>query len=215
MVAAAGGSLGRWRTRVELSQPGNDFRLRNRRGWGSWLSPDEVLKRNDSQGERDHAGLRSPMIRDGIDAFFAANPKTLPAAPVWRPDKSREGTMRARLPIQVSGALSDVELEMTVRSIDRSYLVIVLVARACICRLCIGSGHRNRVTGQSTKDPHFHRWESNRHLSKRIPADLPFHEPIPESAWERSAAFTWFLEQVGIESPSWLPVVWPGQGDLI
>lgn len=151
---------------------------------------------------------------DDVDAFLSARGKTLPAAPVWAPHKSREGEMKARLPIECDGAIAGPEIEITLRTADPNYIAMVLIMPACVARLCIGTSHRNRVTGGTLTEPHFHRWSDNRNLPTRTRAELPFAELLPEDVRTRDASFAWFLSQVGIESPHWLPVAWPSQGGL-
>lgn len=155
-----------------------------------------------------------PLTTEEIADFLASRRKRLPTAPTWRPHKSRDGEVRARLPVDVDGVLVGPEIEVTLRTTDPSYIVIVLLTPECVSRLCIGAGHHNRITGARTEDPHFHKWDDNAHLAARVRANLPFTVSVPTEARTRDAAFAWFLEEVGIESPGWLPVNWPGQGVL-
>lgn len=155
------------------------------------------------------------MTAEEIEAFFENQEKQLPALPVWRDHKSRDGEVKARIPVEVSGVISDVELEITLKHSDPKYMVIVLIAPACLARLCIGKGHRNRITGETTSLPHFHHWSANKHLTKREAMTLPFCVELPGDVVGRDAAFAWFLKEVGIESPPWLPVKWPEQGVFI
>lgn len=155
------------------------------------------------------------MAPDDVDAFFACRTKVLPAAPTWLSHKSRVGELKARLPIEIDGAVPGPELEITLQTTDPDYIVLVIIAPHCIARLCIGTNHRNRVTGETTTAPHFHPWETNRGLTARLRSTLPFVVELPENVRGRDAAFTWFLDQVGIESPEWLPIVWPSQGKLL
>ncbi len=150
-----------------------------------------------------------------IDALLADNRKRLPASPRWIEQKQRIGEMRARLPVEVEGETGRAEIEITTRMSDPRWIVIVLLVPQCISRLCIGTGHRNKVTGETTETPHFHAWSDNRHLNARTRETLPFAVTLPSHIASRDAAFAWFLEQTGIESPSWLPVIWPGQGGLL
>lgn len=149
-----------------------------------------------------------------IDALLLSERKRLPAAPQWLPHKSRVGEMKTRIPIEVDGVSSGAEIEVTIRTAIPEYIVIVLLAPECVARLCIGSGHRNRITGETISTAHFHRWADNRHLTARNRAILPYAEILPTEIDTREAAFVWFLRQTGIESPAWLPIVWPGQGGL-
>lgn len=150
-----------------------------------------------------------------IDGLIGNPSKRLPAAPRWIEQRSRTGEMRARLPVEVDGSTGQLQIEITTRLSDASWIVIVLLAPQCISRLCIGTGHRNRVTGETTELAHFHAWADNRHLGARTRETLPFATVLPDHATNRDAAFTWFLEQTGIESPAWLPVIWPGQGGFL
>lgn len=155
------------------------------------------------------------MNADDISIFLDKRGKILPSVPVWMPDKARSDEMRARLSIEVDGVIAGPEIEMTVRTTEPGYLVIVIVAPKCITRLCLSGGHRNKVTGETIQAPHFHGWSQNRELPARLRETLPFAEPIPSHVQTRDAAFAWFLHEVGIESPDWLPVSWPGQGALL
>jgi len=156
------------------------------------------------------------LTAEEIEAFFSDREKRLPAAPAWRDHSSRVGEQKARLPIEANGAISQIELEMTLKSSDREYLVAVLIAPPCIARMCIGLDveHNNRITGEAIEGAHFHDWSMNRHLPARVAASMPYCVPLPAEIEGRDAAFTWFLDRVGIESPGWLPVRWPDQGGL-
>lgn len=156
------------------------------------------------------------MTSDEIEAFFADRNKHLPASPSWREHKSRAGEMRARLAIESRGLVSRVEIEMTVRAAAADYLVVVLIAPQCIARMCIGpdTEHNNRITGERITGPHYHDWGMNKHLPKREGASLPYCVSLPSGISDRDAAFAWFLQQIGVESPGWMPVKWPAQGGL-
>jgi hypothetical protein len=111
---------------------------------------------------------------DEITDFFNAPAKRLPALPQWREVGSRDGERRARLPIEVNGRLAHPELEITVRTTRPNDLIIVLLTPDCVTRLCIGNGHRNKLTGETVTVPHFHRWADNSHLRARLRQTLPF-----------------------------------------
>lgn len=156
------------------------------------------------------------MNPDDVDGLFSCANKRLPASPKWLPHNSRDGEMKARLAIEVEGISGRAEIELTVKTSDPNYVVMVVLVPVCVSRLCMGliAGHRNKITGETITEPHFHRWEANRHLTARTRETLPYAEIVPPEIKSRDEAFAWFLEQVGIESPSWLPVIWPGQGEL-
>lgn len=157
------------------------------------------------------------MTPDEIKAFLGDTKKRLPASPAWRDHQSRVGEMKARMPIEAGGSISRVEMEMTIKPANPDYLVAVLIAPLCIARLCIGpdAEHRNRITGVTSTGPHFHDWRMNAHLPKREASALPYCVDLPGAIVGRDAAFSWFLREVGIESPDWLPVKWPAQGGLL
>lgn len=105
--------------------------------------------------------------------------------------------------------LSGVELELIVDLVRANYLVIVLLAPTCISRLCLSGGHWNRATREHITGPHWHSWAANRPTGRSIKTDLSHADPLPANVRSRDEAFAWFLNQVGIDSPSWAPVQWP------
>lgn len=155
------------------------------------------------------------MNVDEIDKFLSLPGKTIPAAPAWRDHTSRVGEMKSRIGIAHDGAMTGPEIELTIRLVDPGYVAMVLIVPTCVSRLCIGTGHRNRITGDTLNEPHFHRWSENRHLPARTRETLPHAELLPQGKWTRDAAFVWFLGELNIESPHWLPVTWPGQGVML
>lgn len=143
-----------------------------------------------------------------IDAFLAAQPKTLPAEPEWRTLTTRVGERRCYLPIAVEGVMSNLSLEMTVNLRDDSCLVINLLAPSCISRLCLAKEHFDRSRGELVEAPHWHSWNDNRPKGMRLPRELPHAEGLSGIIASRDDAFAWFLKQIGIESPAW-PLIWP------
>jgi len=142
-----------------------------------------------------------------VDQFFEAR-KSIPGSPTWRPN-SRPSERRSRLPVEVEGVLSGVELELVVDLVRPDYLVIVLLAPSCITRLCLSGGHFNRSTREQIEGPHWHSWRANRPAGRSIKTNLSNAERLPDAVDSRDEAFAWFLNEVGIDSPSWAPVPWP------
>ena len=147
------------------------------------------------------------MTPEQVDQFFKAQ-KAIPGSPTWR-SISRPSERRARLPVEVDGILSSVELEVIVDLVRANYLVIVLLAPTCITRLCLLGGHWNRMTREHIDGPHWHPWQANRPTGRSIKSSLTHAEPLPTTVKSRDEAFAWFLNQVGIDSPRWAPVQWP------
>lgn len=146
-----------------------------------------------------------------VDSFFAAARRTIPASPEWR-DGNRTGERRASLPVAVDGAISRIELVVTVKLNEPAYLMVGLVAGRQCCRLCMTTGHRDRRTGDTITESHFHSWEANR-SGNVIPKVLHSAERLPPAVRGKDTAFAWFLTRTRIDHPRWLPVAWPhGQG---
>lgn len=158
-----------------------------------------IFDRYDDAGER--------VTPEQVDQFFKAQ-KSIPGSPTWR-SSSRPSERRARFPVEVEGTLTGVELELVINLVRSDYLVIVLLVPSCITRLCLSGGHRNRVTREQIEGPHWHPWAANRPTGRSIKTNLPHAEPLPSSVRSRDEAFAWFLNEVGIDFPSWGPMPWP------
>lgn len=149
------------------------------------------------------------MTLADIDQFFLLGTRTLPAAPDWR-DGNRVGERRASLSVASSGVVGPVTLEITIRLADARYLMMLLLCRSgVICRLCMTTGHRDRLTKMQVNEAHFHSWEANRVGRKSFPKSLNQLEIVPAEIVSRDAAFIWFLQRNGIQIPSWAPGAWP------
>jgi hypothetical protein len=148
------------------------------------------------------------MTRDEVDAFLRSPGKTLPAAPAWRME-NRDVERRTGLSVALDGTVTSVKLNITIRLNDPSYLMLGLSAPPQICRLCLTTGHRDRVTKTISYDAHFHSWEANRPKGLYLPKRLEHQEPLPSHLVGRDDAFAWFLSRHMIDFPSWLPVTWP------
>lgn len=147
------------------------------------------------------------MTPEQVDQFFKAQ-KSIPGTPSWR-STSRLSERRARLPVEVDGILTSVAIEMIIDLTDANRLVIVLLAPSCITRLCLSGGHWNRATREHIEGPHWHSWSANRPTGRTIKTSLSHADRLPATVRTRDEAFAWFLDQVGIDSPSWTPVQWP------
>ncbi|USA40246.1 hypothetical protein NCF86_03570 [Pelagerythrobacter marinus] len=154
------------------------------------------------------------MNCDQVDAFVAASGKSLPAAPTWIISTSRKGERRCYLPIAVDGVVSGLQLEFTIYMHSANYLVINLLAPQCITRLCTVTPHWDRAIKSLVPAPHIHRWADNRPKGPRLPKTLPHASYLPDLPAGRDAAFRWFLDEIGVESPPWA-MDWPDNEGLI
>lgn len=151
------------------------------------------------------------MTRDDLDGLLARQDKVLPGKPDWR-DGTQIQTRRSYLPVSLDGALTGLQVALTVRLIEPTYLVANLIAnRVCVSRLCLTGGHRDRVTRTTVIGGHIHRWRENRPAGQRIPKSLKLsrYEILPAEIADRDAALAFFLSDCGIESPGWWPMDWP------
>lgn len=153
------------------------------------------------------------MTADEIDAFLSIPDKQLPFAPDWRRG-NRADESRATLPIEAWGGITRVKLEIIVRLGRPDYMIVVLLAPKCFVRLCMGTPHRDAISRDLVLEPHWHPWHLNRR-GNGVPARLDRYELVPAEQRSRDEAFAWFLDQTGIESPRWLPVIWPGRETLV
>ena len=127
---------------------------------------------------------------------------------------TRAGERRTYLPIAVEGVISPAQLEITVYLHDPEYLVINLLAPTCVARACLTLGHFDREAGVFLDVPHFHPWKLNRPKGSALPKELLRAIPIPPEVCSRDLAFAWFLQEIGIESPSW-SLDWPIREGLL
>jgi hypothetical protein len=154
------------------------------------------------------------VTSDEIDRFFTTSGKTLPAAPEWLVTTSRKGERRCQLPVAVGGRIAaGIKVEVTVYMHDPEYLVITVLAPTCVARLCLSTYHNDRRLMLRIPPPHFHRWSQNRPQGPKLPAGLPTAEHVAGLAKNRDAAWYWFLQEVGIDSPAWV-MNWPDEKAL-
>lgn len=138
----------------------------------------------------------------------------MPAAPEWR-DGNRSGERRASLPVFVDGVESGVQLNLTIRINDSDYLMMLLLAGSSVfCRLCMTTGHWDRLTKTQVDGPHFHSWEANRTERNNIPKELSRLENIPVAVLGRDMGFAWFLTRNRIECTDWAAPRWPASQGL-
>ncbi|MET3287057.1 UNVERIFIED_ORG: hypothetical protein ABIC34_003878 [Sphingomonas sp. 1057] len=153
------------------------------------------------------------MTVDDVDAFLAAKPKTLPAAPEWLSNTDRVGERRSYLPIAVSGRVSNVQLCMVTKLRDDGYLVLNLLVPQCVTRLCLSLEHHDRRTMETVEAPHWHPWALNRPKHNSLPKRLDRAVNLSGTVSGRDDAFAWFLDGLRIESPPW-PMIWPAKDEL-
>lgn len=162
----------------------------------------------------DAANREHRVNANEVDQFLRDGRRSLLAAPEWRIG-NRTGERRSTLPVSHNSSSSTVTLEITVRLLDPDYLMMLLLAdRSVFCRLCMTTGHMDRLTKREIDQAHFHSWEANRGTHRNIPKALNNLEIVPNNIMGRDAAFIWFLQRNNIESPSWLPPAWP-HGQLL
>lgn len=155
------------------------------------------------------------MTADEVDHFFAFGTRSLPAEPEWR-HGNRAGERRSTLAVAVNGVVSPVTVELTVKLNEPEYLmVLMMVIKTPICRLCMTTGHRDRLSGRQINAAHFHGWEANRDGRKTIPKKLDAVEIVPASATGRDAALAWFINRTGIQIPDWMPAPWPSREGML
>lgn len=154
------------------------------------------------------------MTADEVDTFFATGVRTLPAAPEWR-GGNRLGERRTSLALAKNGIIGPISVEVTIRLSEPDYLMALMLASThVICRLCMTTGHRDRLTGELITSAHFHGWEANRAGRKTIPKNLSAVELVPSAVVGRDDAFAWFLDRTGVQHPTWIPVPWPVREEL-
>ena len=157
------------------------------------------------------------MTREDLDRLIADTGKTLPARPDWR-EGTQIGTRRAYIPIALQGVSTGLQLAITCKTAEPTYLVVNLLAnRKCVMRLCLTGGHRDRTTRKVVMGGHLHRWCDNRPAGSRIPnaPKLRNHVDLPTGILSRDIALDLFLTECGVERPSWWPLSWPDSQVLL
>lgn len=158
-----------------------------------------------------------------VEDFLAARGKRLPAIGDWRIG-NRPDEFRLKLPIEWRGELTAFQLELIVAPDAPSPdLRIVLLYGRAIWRLCLAPAvHPNSLRRPDdlpamVSGPHHHSWPDNRHFgaANRLPKDLQNARKLPASVVANDDAFTFFLDQVGIDLPSWGPLKWPTRERLL
>ena len=138
----------------------------------------------------------------------------MPAGPAWRKG-NRDGERRSSLPVAHNGSTSRVTLEVTVKLAEPNYLMMLMRSGTGVfCRLCMTTGHFDRLTRTLINQAHFHSWEANRGKAKTIPKKLNHLELVPGEIAFKERAFNWFLQRNGIETPRWAPPKWPEGEEL-
>lgn len=158
------------------------------------------------------------MTRDELSAILTGGHLTLPARPGWRDSESRASERRATLPVYRYGADIGLTIVLITFLTDRAYLVINLIAGGkCVSRLCMTGGHRDLHSMSVIEGPHFHPWPLNMPKVDRIPKNLELKRAVkvPVEIVTHDQAFDFFLEQLGIDSPRWLPLIWPYDQGLL
>jgi hypothetical protein len=166
---------------------------------------------------------RGPDLRRDVDEFLAAH-KTLPAPGDWR-EVNRETERRLTLPIERAGEISpfDLVLVMSPDAVEPDLRIVLLYGSKCIWRLCLSPEyHPNSLRRpddlpSSVNGPHHHTWHDNRHFAaaNRLPKKLKNARILPDEIRSSDEAFRFFVEQIGVEFPSWGPPVWPKRTGLL
>jgi hypothetical protein len=113
------------------------------------------------------------------------------------------------MPIAVDGILSKIQMSVTVYLNDPSYLVVMLIAPPCICRLCLTGAHRDRATGETVTGTHFHSWEHNKPKGQKLLESLQHLDPEQPQVTDRDAAIAWFLQRNDIQPLAVNDMGWP------